>query len=58
MFYVYQKFANGEWYCAFRGNYNECVREMDKIKSKEPNAILELDNRMPQGKNFFSRLKM
>lgn len=58
MFYVYQKFADGGWYCAFNGTYNECVHEMDKIRSKEPNAILELDDKMPQGRNFFSRLRM
>lgn len=50
--YAYQLFPDGEWYCAARGTLDNCIAECERIRKREPNAVIELDDQVPLGRSI------
>jgi hypothetical protein len=50
--FAYQLFPDGEWYCVAHGTLEECIAKCDKIKEREPNAVIELDDQVPRGRSI------
>lgn len=52
MYYVYMRFADGEWYNIYCETFERCADFVRKYKMKNPNAELEIDGNAPLGRSI------